>query len=86
MSDTSYDGDAGNLGRQFRARRRALGLTQSDVADLAGVAQRTVSLLETGGADTRLDTAGAVASVLGLRIVAVSHDRVAEVLAAEQLP
>ncbi|MDX1660032.1 MAG: helix-turn-helix domain-containing protein [Nitriliruptorales bacterium] len=83
MRDNSSDGAASRLGTQLRARRKALRLTQQEVAELAGIAQRTVSLLETGGADTRLETVTAVASVLGLEIVAVDHERAPEILAAE---
>ena len=40
---------ARKIAEQIRKRRRALGLSQSAVADLAGVTRQTVSLWESGG-------------------------------------
>ena len=57
------------LGSHLRERRRALGLNQSEVAELAGTTQRSVSQVENGKAAT-LALYGAVAEVLGLEIVA----------------
>jgi y4mF family transcriptional regulator len=55
-------------GLQVRARRRALGLTQSEVAELAEVAVRTVHAVEAGKATLRLDALHAVLSAVGLRL------------------
>ncbi|HXM55203.1 MAG TPA: helix-turn-helix domain-containing protein, partial [Candidatus Dormibacteraeota bacterium] len=52
----------------IRRRRRALRLTQRDVAALAGVAERTVIAVETGSAGVRLRSLLSVLSVLGLRV------------------
>lgn len=49
-----------------RGRRRALELTQLDVADLAGVGVRFVHELERGDTGVRLDKLLAVLEVLGL--------------------
>lgn len=55
-------------GAQVRTRRRALGLTQQEVAELADVAVRTVHAVETGKATVRLDALLAVLSAVGLRL------------------
>jgi HTH-type transcriptional regulator/antitoxin HipB len=49
-----------------RARRRALGLTQRDVAALAGVAERTVIAVERASRGVRLGSLVDVLAVLGL--------------------
>lgn len=56
-------------GEQVRQRRRALGLTQTEVAELAQVAVRTVHAVEAGKATLRLDALLAVLRALGLRLV-----------------
>lgn len=56
------------LAAAIRHRRRALRLTQSELADLAGCARRTVSAVETGKATVRLDVVLALLQVLGLRL------------------
>lgn len=52
----------------FERRRRQLGLTQADLADLAGVSDRSVRALESGKATMRLDVVTAVAEALGLEL------------------
>lgn len=58
--------NADALGASVRARRRQLGLTQHDVALLAGCADRFVHTLEQGKATLRLDKVLDVLEVLGL--------------------
>lgn len=53
---------------QLTARRRELGLRQVDVAELAGVSERFVRLLESGKESVRLDKVIPVLEVLGLRL------------------
>lgn len=48
----------------LRLRRLALGLTQADVAELAGVSREQVIRLEAGACDPRLSTASALAGAL----------------------
>jgi transcriptional regulator with XRE-family HTH domain len=62
------------LGAQLRARRRLLGLNQTEVADLAGTTQRSVSLAEAGRA-SGLELYASIAEVLGLAIVAAPHEQ-----------
>lgn len=53
---------------QLASRRRELGLRQVDVAELAGVSERFVRLLESGKESVRLDKVEPVLDVLGLRL------------------
>lgn len=65
---------AAQVGAQLRARRKLLRLNQTEVADLAGTTQRSVSQVETGKASA-LELYGSVAEVLGLRLVALPRDQ-----------
>ena len=59
---------------EFAARCRELGLRQVDVAELAGVSERFVRLLESGKDSVRLDKVAPVLDVLGLRLTVVPVD------------
>ena len=48
------------------SRRRALRLTQEDVADLCGVRRQTIGRLESGDPSVSIGTAMAVSDVLGI--------------------
>ena len=50
------DGTAAELGGAFARRRRAKGLSQSDVATRMGTSQSAVARLERGGTNARLST------------------------------
>lgn len=56
-----------------RERRRRLGLSQQDLADLAGVSARFVHTLEHGKPSVRLDKVLAVLEVLGLDLEVVAR-------------
>jgi transcriptional regulator with XRE-family HTH domain len=43
------------LGAALRARRLVLGLTQNELSERTGVAQMTISTIETGGSTPRAD-------------------------------
>lgn len=62
------------LGAQVRAQRKLLNLTQTDVAELAGTTQRSVSQVETGKA-SRLELYASVCEVVGLELTAVARQR-----------
>ena len=62
-----------DLATRVRERRRALSLTQQDLADLAGVSERFVRFVEQGKASIRLDVLSAVLDVLGLELAVVSR-------------
>lgn len=61
----------------LRERRKQLGLTQSEVAEAAGVSQPLIARIEGGGVDPRLSTLR--------RIVEVLNEREAEVVRAADL-
>jgi HTH-type transcriptional regulator / antitoxin HipB len=56
------------LATQVRDRRRALGLTQQELADLAECSPRFVRSLEGGKGTVRLDKVVDVLEALGLRL------------------
>ncbi|WOP19511.1 type II toxin-antitoxin system Y4mF family antitoxin [Raineyella sp. LH-20] len=51
-----------------RQRRKDLSLTQVEAADLAGVSERFVRLVEAGKVSVRLDKLEALLEVLGLEL------------------
>lgn len=57
-----------SLAEDVRLRRKELGLTQVDAADLAGVSERFVRLVEAGKDSVRLDKLEALLGVLGLEL------------------
>jgi y4mF family transcriptional regulator len=59
-----------DLGAAIRARRKALGLRQSDVALQSGVTLATVSAIENGKANARLGLVLQICRDLGLRLEA----------------
>ncbi len=59
---------ADDLGRSIAVRRKELGLTQEELAALAGVSTRFVSSLEGGKPTARLSTVLAVLDTLGLEV------------------
>jgi y4mF family transcriptional regulator len=56
------------VGRQVRARRKALRINQQTLADLAGVSRKSVSEIERGKATVRMDVLVAVLGALGLTL------------------
>lgn len=63
MTDTSNI--RGEIGSAIRSRRRTLGLSQQDVADLIGVQRQTVGRIESGG-DTDFSTLVRLGAAVGL--------------------
>lgn len=57
-----------SLAHSLRDRRKQLGLTQLDAAELEGVSVRFVHDCETGKATVQLDRLQALASALGLTL------------------
>lgn len=60
-----------DLAESVRARRRELGLTQADAADLAGCSPRFVRAVESGKPTLRIDKLVELLEVLGLELVVV---------------
>lgn len=63
------------IGDFIRTRRKAAGLHQQELADLAGVAQRFVSELERGKPTVRLSSVNQVLRVFGKRLGVVELPR-----------
>lgn len=64
----SSGNDPSLIGRAIRTRRRELGLTQEDLAALAGVSPRFLGALEHGKPTVRLSTLLMVTRALGLTV------------------
>jgi len=60
--------DSASLAAAIRSRRRELGLTQEQLADLAGISLRSVTLLESGVSSLTFQNLLATLSVLGLSL------------------
>lgn len=58
-----------NLGERIRERRILLKVTQSELADIAGVSVRTVISLENNTGNPSLEVLSRIAHVLGLEVV-----------------
>lgn len=63
---------------QFAELRRRLGLTQQRLEELSGVPQQTISLLELGKTDARIDSLIALANSLHARIVLAPDEELSE--------
>lgn len=57
---------AAGFGQKVRARRNEAGMSQRELAEQAGVGERTVQYVESGAISTTLDTAGELARALGV--------------------
>ncbi|MCX2748233.1 helix-turn-helix transcriptional regulator [Arthrobacter sp. MI7-26] len=64
-----------SLGAKVRARRASLSLSQSDLADLAGVSERFVRFVEQGKATVQLEPLLAVLGTLGLELTVKAASR-----------
>ncbi|MEX3517414.1 type II toxin-antitoxin system Y4mF family antitoxin [Corynebacterium camporealensis] len=61
------------IGAQARERRKAMKLSQAEVADMAEVSERFIREFEQGKTSVRMDKAAAVLTLLGLDLVAVQY-------------
>jgi HTH-type transcriptional regulator/antitoxin HipB len=66
---------AARIGTQVAARRKEFGLTQHDLAELAGVSIRLINSVEHGKPTTQLDGVVSTLNALGLELVAVRRSR-----------
>jgi putative transcriptional regulator len=62
--------DVESIAASIRAARKEAGLTQEDLAHLAGMSERTVRGLETAMGNPSLRAVVAIANVLGLHLAA----------------
>ncbi|MDQ0756252.1 helix-turn-helix transcriptional regulator [Arthrobacter sp. B3I4] len=60
--------DVAGIAQQIRRSRKEAGLTQEELAHLAGTSERTVRAIETGTGNPSLQAVVAVANVLGLNV------------------
>jgi len=60
---------ASELGTTLQRTRKNHGLTQEQLADLAGISERTLRSIERGAGNPSIEAVLSVADVLGLRIV-----------------
>ena len=68
--ETTRIHDPSQLGQLIRDRRRELGLTQTEVAEIANTNLRFVSELERGKPTARLENVMRVLSTLGIELEA----------------
>ncbi len=61
-------GDVAEIAEGIRRNRKEAGLTQEELAHLAGTSERTVRAIETGTGNPSLQAVVAVANVLGLKL------------------
>lgn len=57
------------LGMQIKERRKALKITQKELADLAEISINTVVAAERGQGDPKISTYLAICNVLGLKLI-----------------
>lgn len=57
------------LGMQIKERRKALKITQKELADLVGISINTVVAAERGQGDPKISTYLAICNVLGLKLI-----------------
>jgi y4mF family transcriptional regulator len=60
--------DFASIGAGIRSARKDAGLSQEDLAHLAGTSQRTIRAIETGTGNPSLKAVVAAANVLGLHV------------------
>ncbi len=56
------------LASELRKRRKSYNLTQQDLADMVGVAERTVRAMEKGESSIKIDTYLKAATALGITL------------------
>ena len=56
------------IGIQIKERRKALEITQTELADLAGISTNTVVAVERGQGDPKISTYLSICEVLGLEM------------------
>ena len=56
------------MGKQIEERRKSLGISQADLAEMSGVSQRTVSAIENDSANPSIEVLSRILSSLGLVI------------------
>ena len=57
------------IGKSIKARRKTLNVTQSQIAELAGISINTLYKIERGQANPTMEIIDKIADVLGLELV-----------------
>jgi len=65
---------ASDVGRIIKDRRISAGLTQAEVAEMAGINRSYLSELEAGATSAQVERLVSLLKLLGLRLVAVEAD------------
>ena len=60
-----------SIGGAIRTRRKRLGMTQLDVAEIAGLQRQTISRVEAGNGAVTIATVARIAAVVGLDLMVV---------------
>jgi HTH-type transcriptional regulator / antitoxin HipB len=79
-------GPWGDFGQQVARRRREMGLTQRELADLAAVSFSTVQALEAGRVAVRVDSVHRILRAVGWALVAVPVRQARQMSGAVLLP
>ncbi len=58
-----------NIGSAIRTRRKRLGMTQLDLAEIAGLQRQTISRVEAGNGTVTIATVARIAAVVGLDLM-----------------
>jgi HTH-type transcriptional regulator/antitoxin HipB len=67
MSDTANIFES--IGAAIRTRRKQLGMTQLDLAEIAGLQRQTISRVEAGNGAVTIATVARIAAVVGLDLM-----------------
>jgi y4mF family transcriptional regulator len=59
------------LGKTIKERRSTLGITQPDLAEMAGISVNTLYKIETGQANPTVTVLNKIAAVLGLELTLI---------------
>lgn len=73
--------DLKSLGAQFKSERRAVGMTQADVAQKSGLRRETIIQLEAGGpieANTLIQAVAALGKTLAITDRRIDYDKLSE--------
>ena len=66
MSDVTNNYES--IGKAIRTRRKQLGMTQLDLAEIAGLQRQTISRVEAGNGAVTIATVARIAAVVGLNL------------------
>ena len=59
------------IGAEIRTRRKRLGMTQLDVAEMTGLQRQTISRVESGNSSVTIASVERIATVVGLDLMVV---------------